>query len=727
MDKDTINNNSNNNSNKSEEVQKTDEIIETAIPSKNEYKIEMDRDAVINRLSSDIYENEEAGVRELISNGVTAIKKSVSKNQINIEDGVLTVKIREIDKETTELTIEDNGIGMSRDKLSEVVSVIGRSTSINDGSVSGQFGMGILSMFKLSGMDGIVEMSTRSRETDETISGTWERGQFKETSITDEKTTYGTRFKIVVKDSISSYKLKEWTVKNLEWTRVNAMFEYIDQDNNVRFDDEWSYDRSFESNFNTTVKYEDEYVEAVANTNNVNETVLLDVPVERNKKQLIYGPKQSVFNGVCVRVKNENRVVFKGPNKGKEVVDYDPTEGQIKKSNLKSDDIWTPAPVGTRDTLESNKPFWNYVSNRLEDVIDERIDECSNMESLNKIINKGFKPYAKIVRYNCSGYGLDDFKKDVVDKYGFNESLAKQIAILGKDELDQIKFKSSNCYEVCNLTVDSVNSGDYIGVSINKNKAKTVVENKNKQVFKVPSTDWYEPLKQFKNCKLLKNVDVETKFVSTELYVYGLYNSPRNKDINHISDDIVLFPEHMDKKISEYRSDVVKHGLCAKCTKQQYEEFKDMDNVYLYDEFASGSLENEEITLINGESLSLMETDGKSVIVDLSEEFEQELTDGMIESYKNYIDDKKYERYNYDNVYLTVNSSVDRKYINNLVDGLDVKEVNSYRQEKEYYNLRKFMCDDNELLESIRSVKGSGVGCGASFKDIDELFRIIEE
>ena len=108
-----------------------------------------------------LYSNKEIFLRELISNASDACDKlrftAVSDASLYEEDIELKVKIS-YDKEARTITINDNGIGMTRDEVIENIGTIAKSgtqsflDSItgdqkNDANLIGQFGVGFYSSF----------------------------------------------------------------------------------------------------------------------------------------------------------------------------------------------------------------------------------------------------------------------------------------------------------------------------------------------------------------------------------------------------------------------------------------------------------------------------------------------------------------------------------------------------------------------------------------------------
>jgi HSP90 family molecular chaperone len=204
-----------------------------------EYDLEVQ--TVFKRLADDIYKSDEAGIREPVTNSITAIIDAVEEGFIEEERGVL-----EITLQAGELIIKDNGIGISEEKLRKVLAVIGRSTSRDSDARPGKFGMGFLALYKLSELDGGFIMHSRSRRTDDYISGVWKNGGFtwcKEDGgfpykqMDDDE--YGTKLVIPLKKSLDSDDIREWVKRNTEYARHNVIYREFNEDGDEVFNEDY--------------------------------------------------------------------------------------------------------------------------------------------------------------------------------------------------------------------------------------------------------------------------------------------------------------------------------------------------------------------------------------------------------------------------------------------------------------------------------------------------------
>lgn len=120
-----------------------------------------DTSKLLHLMIHSLYSNKEIFLRELISNASDAADKlrfkALSNAELYENDGDLRVRLS-IDKEAGTLTIDDNGIGMSRDEVIDNLGTIAKSGTADffqqlsddqtkDSQLIGQFGVGFYSAF----------------------------------------------------------------------------------------------------------------------------------------------------------------------------------------------------------------------------------------------------------------------------------------------------------------------------------------------------------------------------------------------------------------------------------------------------------------------------------------------------------------------------------------------------------------------------------------------------
>ncbi|MFB9239341.1 molecular chaperone HtpG [Plantactinospora siamensis] len=126
-----------------------------------------------------IYSNKDIFLRELISNASDALDKlriaSMVDKELAVDASDLHIEL-EVDPGTRTLTVRDNGIGMSRDEVVELIGTIAKSGTAellrklreaNDGAASqeliGQFGVGFYATFMVA--DRVTLTTRRAGET----------------------------------------------------------------------------------------------------------------------------------------------------------------------------------------------------------------------------------------------------------------------------------------------------------------------------------------------------------------------------------------------------------------------------------------------------------------------------------------------------------------------------------------------------------------------------------
>jgi len=181
---------------------------------------------LLNLMINSIYTNKDIFLRELISNGSDAIDKlkfkALTDNSILGEDKDYRLTIT-LDKEKREITIADNGIGMTFEEVEENIGTIAKSGSKafkealdnakeNDLDIIGQFGVGFYSGFMVADK---ITFYTKSPYSEKGVQ--WESsgdGNYQIEEIELDKR--GTSIVLHIKDDedYNAY-LEEWKIKDL--------------------------------------------------------------------------------------------------------------------------------------------------------------------------------------------------------------------------------------------------------------------------------------------------------------------------------------------------------------------------------------------------------------------------------------------------------------------------------------------------------------------------------
>lgn len=377
-----------------------DELTSDSIT--NTYTFEVEAETVFKRLAEDIYNGKEAGIREPLTNGITAVYRAIEDGYMdNPSEGIILFELYDTD-DIQRLKIRDNGVGMTRDEIDKVVSVIGTSTSRSSANLTGKFGMGFLATWMIAGgVEGGFTMHTNPRGVDEgPISGIWTSNCFSELeenklegSLDDDD--YGTVFDIMIDQNLEVEQVIDWIYKYSEWSRIPILFRHYTEEGLT--DEEFTPKKildmyeSIENEESTLKDYdkvvrdkdgmkyytiENEHFTAV-NSNikkdyyaNLSNVILLDVPVDNAGQLSNY--KNYPLPSIEIRIDSEIPVVVDGPHKGKYVVsDLESKQlgdEYISINNITNKDIMTPAPTGTRDMLQDSEKFTEWLADKFYNI-----------------------------------------------------------------------------------------------------------------------------------------------------------------------------------------------------------------------------------------------------------------------------------------------------------------------------------------------------------------------
>ena len=164
-----------------------------------------------------LYSNKEIFLRELVSNASDAVDKlrfeALSNGELFEDDPDLRVRV-EIDTDKKTITIDDNGIGMSREEAIANLGTIARSGTSEflkslsgdqkkDSQLIGQFGVGFYSAFIVADQ---VDVFTRRAGAPASEGVHWQsKGEADFTVSTIDKEARGTRIVLTLKDDADEF------------------------------------------------------------------------------------------------------------------------------------------------------------------------------------------------------------------------------------------------------------------------------------------------------------------------------------------------------------------------------------------------------------------------------------------------------------------------------------------------------------------------------------------
>ena len=205
-----------------------------------QFKAESKR--LLDMMINSIYTHKEIFLRELISNASDAMDKlyyrSLQENLTGITRDDLTIDLT-VDKANRLLTVEDNGIGMTKEELESNLGTIAKSGSFafkkeneqkDDVDIIGQFGVGFYSAFMVA---DCVTVVSRAFGSDEAYC--WKsKGAAGYTVEPAEKDSHGTKVILHIKENIAEenydefleqYRIEEIVKKYSDYIRYPIRME----------------------------------------------------------------------------------------------------------------------------------------------------------------------------------------------------------------------------------------------------------------------------------------------------------------------------------------------------------------------------------------------------------------------------------------------------------------------------------------------------------------------
>ncbi|MCP4648463.1 MAG: molecular chaperone HtpG [PVC group bacterium] len=182
-----------------------------------EYKAEMKQ--LLHLIVHSLYTHPEVFLRELISNSSDALNKvryqQLTDDTLLDKDKELDIKIT-LDEKAKTFSIEDSGIGMSLDDLTEAIGTVARSGTLeflqkikeenkNSGDLIGQFGVGFYSVFMVTD-----EVTIETRHANKDSKGLrWvSSGEGNYTIEEIDKKTRGTKITFTLKENAVEFAEK---------------------------------------------------------------------------------------------------------------------------------------------------------------------------------------------------------------------------------------------------------------------------------------------------------------------------------------------------------------------------------------------------------------------------------------------------------------------------------------------------------------------------------------
>ncbi|WP_337270624.1 molecular chaperone HtpG [Oryzifoliimicrobium ureilyticus] len=189
---------------------------------------EADVARLLHMMVHSVYSDKNVFLRELISNAADACEKlryeAISNSNLNAGDAESRITIL-LDEETRRVTVEDNGIGMSREEMIEALGTIARSgtrafmerieaSKQGEGAqLIGQFGVGFYSSFMVA--DRVDVLSRRAGSEEAWLWSSDGKGSYKISQIDPiQAPPRGTRIVLHLTEDAKSHASR-WTVERI--------------------------------------------------------------------------------------------------------------------------------------------------------------------------------------------------------------------------------------------------------------------------------------------------------------------------------------------------------------------------------------------------------------------------------------------------------------------------------------------------------------------------------
>lgn len=698
--------------------------------------------AVFRRLADDIYESPEAGIREPLTNAITTVRRVFD----DISDGVIKITVQDGDQ--VMIRLRDNGEGISKGVLNEVLTVIGRSNARDDGELSGQYGMGFLASYKLVGLDGGFLMCTNPRDTDDgPYSGLFKPGTFepdRNNSLPQllEEDEYGTAFEYYVRDDISISDVRGWVEKHARWSPVPIIYQELDEDGSVNYNEDFSAPELNDAYSDSpSLHVENDYYEAATSPESKNDIILITSPVSMSGTRSL---RRNIPWQVDLRLKYENGVVFKGPNKGSVPVreqeynnmDESRKSSYIPESELEPEDMTLPEPTGTRERMRGHRDFLRHVNSQLKTKYLNQVERTLNTfnpdnSSLQDLDEMGRHVLLRIFSEfeDNEDYTINDIKSKLSSSYDYatdDEDLLEFIRTM-TSTIPVLSERGTHTRKYPRRPAHKLQEGEediYMCVSQNSWKSEAVKESDlPTHVVKVESASDYEPFQKHLGWDKLKSIkksnaesvlnleegevenlrdresttadDVRNREVTMHFEsggrstikreaseVIDYYNGSRGR--SRLGDVLVLFPRQQDENISDHYELADNRCCVATCGGKLADHLTDnSENIVTYDDYSDWVLSVNITTSDGTETVSqYISHSGDRFIKTLNEKDDEDIIQNA--NILSVISDQIDKSRPYDDTKVCVIESDHWTHINNL--DLDIEDCTVVRTNRRSIN-----------------------------------------
>lgn len=535
------------------------------------------------------YENTAAGLREYIANAETAcIRRARYELRENgVDDSRVPSDVRDLlelaldvvgyepqveityreqgDDDT--LVIEDNGIGISTHEY-QVVQRVGYSTSHMNGEDVGNFGVGWLSGFLFTGVNGCFKQYTKSRKTDESYATLEYVSNFE--YLDAMKESYGTRFVFPeFSAEMKEVNVAESVDKYASGLRVPLVYREFDASGAETDASEEYAPRKIEDTYSDdtfTIVYEDEYFKAVMSPESSSdgiETFNVSMPIRRNASTSVSTASLNAKWQHDYAGKREDGPIVHCPSKPSiegmkaitmpkyESLTGDEKSNYIPISRVRDDAIMMAEPASSRDSFKSTDEFWEYVSScvqekwrqRTSDILSQT-DSWSDFTDLDssdrlcvlKAYNEFIESYSRTSASKVQSRIEDAFSVSLSEAYCAKlDRSQNSVMVIPEDHTNpRLKKPAKRNKMQIQEVLGEYSDGVYMAKSPSKKKCDIAWGLGDTAIIRLPSGTSYEKYTDlgFEKLKSLPSTNLEDKLPELDDSVIEKYDSSSNDSSN---------------------------------------------------------------------------------------------------------------------------------------------------------------------------------------------------
>ena len=442
---------------------------------KKQFKAESKK--LLDMMINSIYTNKDIYLRELISNASDALDKiyykSLTDKNIKIEKQQLKIKI-EVDKESRQLRIIDNGCGMSKEELENNLGTIAQSGSLSfkeensdqtDVNIIGQFGVGFYSSFMVAQS---VEVSSKPYNSEKAF--IWKSDGVDGYTIEETtKDSYGTTITLKLKedtedinysDYLEEYKIRSIIKKYSDYITYPIIMQVNNRVLKEGSDSEY-IDKIEDETLNSQIplwkknkkeiseeEYNNFYTDKFYDYEKPLKTIHTSVEGQCSYKSILFIPSHAPYDFYTKEYEKGLQLYTNGVLIMEKCQELLPDYFSFVRGIVDTEDISLNI---SRETLQQDKNI-KIIEKSIENKIK---NELTNMLNNNREeYKKFFKTFGMQIKFGAyNNYGIDKDKlKDLILFYSSN----KQDYITLKEYVENMQKEQKNIYYANGETIEKI-------------------------------------------------------------------------------------------------------------------------------------------------------------------------------------------------------------------------------------------------------------------------------